>query len=500
MLRICHNRVRKTSFKSTALLCILLLALVCAKTQAQTSRNSVKEEDAPAKPLFIDRWAFKTNAFEWLLTIPNFGVEFDLVNSPYNQMTVGLTAKYNWNTYHKLQPPVVFNLLDVRPEFRYYYRTTERKAANSSDEKTKMSAKEWFDTKIFTTERKNARPWRAQYIGAYINYASYTFKLSETGIQGHVIGLGASAGYDIPMYQYKNGAIDVELGFSVGLQMATKEKFKHNADTYKYFQVTEGVKPGFHITPFPVVSELRLAFVWRHKSIKEKVQEDVEKRKMMERMEKAQAQVDGTFQNMNQAKFDEQLSWTMNEQEIKALKADTERYRGEFINYLDTEIQTLTEVVIPGQLITDEMKAKLSKRIPSLRAKAISAFDKEINYNPDKKPEKVKEGKEKKSAAKEKNIKDGKEKKSAAKEKNVKDGKEKKSAAKEKVEKQDKSDKKTKVDQKTKADKKATTDKKATDKKPKVKKEVKDEKEKKPSATDKKVKTEKIKTKSKKKK
>ena len=462
--------MRKTSFKSTALLCILLLALVCAKTQAQTSRNSVKEEDAPAKPLFIDRWAFKTNAFEWLLTIPNFGVEFDLVNSPYNQMTVGLTAKYNWNTYHKLQPPVVFNLLDVRPEFRYYYRTTERKAANSSDEKTKMSAKEWFDTKIFTTERKNARPWRAQYIGAYINYASYTFKLSETGIQGHVLGLGASAGYDIPMYQYKNGAIDVELGFSVGLQMATKEKFKHNADTYKYFQVTEGVKPGFHITPFPVVSELRLAFVWRHKSIKEKVQEDVEKRKMMERMEKAQAQVDGTFQNMNQAKFDEQLSWTMNEQEIKALKADTERYRGEFINYLDTEIQTLTEVVIPGQLITDEMKAKLSKRIPSLRAKAISAFDKEINYNPDKKPEKVKEGKEKKSAAKEK------------------------------VEKQDKSDKKTKVDQKTKADKKATTDKKATDKKPKVKKEVKDEKEKKPSATDKKVKTEKIKTKSKKKK
>ena len=462
--------MRKTSFKSTALLCILLLALVCAKTQAQTSRNSVKEEDAPAKPLFIDRWAFKTNAFEWLLTIPNFGVEFDLVNSPYNQMTVGLTAKYNWNTYHKLQPPVVFNLLDVRPEFRYYYRTTERKAANSSDEKTKMSAKEWFDTKIFTTERKNARPWRAQYIGAYINYASYTFKLSETGIQGHVIGLGASAGYDIPMYQYKNGAIDVELGFSVGLQMATKEKFKHNPDTYKYFQVTEGVKPGFHITPFPVVSELRLAFVWRHKSIKEKVQEDVEKRKMMERMEKAQAQVDGTFQNMNQAKFDEQLSWTMNEQEIKALKADTERYRGEFINYLDTEIQTLTEVVIPGQLITDEMKAKLSKRIPSLRAKAISAFDKEINYNPDKKPEKVKEGKEKKSAAKEK------------------------------VEKQDKSDKKTKVDQKTKADKKATTDKKATDKKPKVKKEVKDEKEKKPSATDKKVKTEKIKTKSKKKK
>ena len=87
-----------------------------------------------SKNSLLDRFAFKTNALEWLITIPNFGVEFDLQDSEYNNMTVGLTAKYNWNTTHNFDswsqelnpgPPAVFNILDIRPEFRYYYRTVK---------------------------------------------------------------------------------------------------------------------------------------------------------------------------------------------------------------------------------------------------------------------------------------------------------------------------------------------------------------------------------------
>ena len=77
------------------ILCILSVSGgVCA------SAETVGVEDG-AKARLIDRFAFKTNAFEWLITVPNFGVEFDLKNSEYNNMTVGLTAKYNWNTLHK---------------------------------------------------------------------------------------------------------------------------------------------------------------------------------------------------------------------------------------------------------------------------------------------------------------------------------------------------------------------------------------------------------------
>ena len=68
----------------------------------------------------VSRLSIKTNAFEWLLTIPNVGVEYDLGKTEYNKFTAGLSAKYNWNTYHNMAPSVVFNLMDVRPEFRYY--------------------------------------------------------------------------------------------------------------------------------------------------------------------------------------------------------------------------------------------------------------------------------------------------------------------------------------------------------------------------------------------
>ena len=43
-----------------------------------------------------ERWAYKTNALEWLLTIPNFGVEYDLSKSVYNRMTIGAITQPRW--------------------------------------------------------------------------------------------------------------------------------------------------------------------------------------------------------------------------------------------------------------------------------------------------------------------------------------------------------------------------------------------------------------------
>ena len=232
-----------------------------------------------SKSRFIDRFAFKTNALEWLITIPNFGVEFDLLDSEYNNMTVGLTAKYNWNTSHKFDswsqdlnpgPPVVFNILDIRPEFRYYYRTVKASSKKNANK---------FDIERFLKEKKNARPWRAHYLGAYVNYGNYALKFGKRGYQGDVFGLGASAGYALPMYEYKRGFIDVELGFSVGLQLAVKDVFVHNPDGFVYMKVTPESK-GLHMTPFPVVSEMRVAFAWRSKSIKDKVKEDRDKKRV----------------------------------------------------------------------------------------------------------------------------------------------------------------------------------------------------------------------------
>ena len=207
---------------------------------------------------FYDRCAIKTNAFEWLVTVPNVGFEFDVVRNDFQKMSLNLGVKYNWNTYHSLAPSTVFDMFDVRPEFRYYFRTRNRKLS---------------------------LPWWVMYAGPYVSYGTYTFKLSEKGIRGFASGAGVSAGYVIPVYEYRRGAIDVELGASVGLQVCTRDEFTHNPEGHYYTKSEESSK-GRHLTPFPVISELRVAFVWRKESIRYQVKVDTEKAELKARYQK----------------------------------------------------------------------------------------------------------------------------------------------------------------------------------------------------------------------
>lgn len=285
----------------------------------------------PAKGSLLDRFAFKTNAFEWLITIPNFGVEFDLSDSEYNNMTVGLTAKYNWNTHHSYGswsqdlnpgPPAVFNILDVRPEFRYYYRPVKKTL--------KKNAVKKFDLDRLLKERKHPKPWRAYYIGAYVNYGNYTLKFSQRGHQGQVFGLGASAGYALPVYEYKKGFIDVELGFSVGLQMATRDVFIHNPDGFIYMNVTSESKD-LHMTPFPVVSELRVAFAWRSKSIRDKVKTDTDRRRVKNYYEtRVKPDRLQPLLDLNKEFYDTHLTNVKSPWELRSFMANDSLYRAGF--------------------------------------------------------------------------------------------------------------------------------------------------------------------------
>ena len=370
---------------------------------------AVEEEEKVVKSPGIDRWAFRTNALEWLLTIPNFGVEFDLVNSPYNKWSLGLTAKYNWNTAHMYAPPTVFNLLDVRPDVKYYFRTTQRGDKKVDDDGKKINYGPFAV--------KNPKTWRAYYLGGYANYANYTFKLGKTGHQGYAIGLGAQFGYAVPLYQYKKGAIDVEFGVAAGFQVATHDRFEHNPDGYFYTKLDERSK-GLHFTPFPVVSELKVAFVWRHKSIKDKVQEDEEKKKMEERIDRARKQISEPFIDAK-SKFDEQLGWTMDESDIKKLMANTEAYKSSFEQYINDEATRLRESTIPNFKIDEKMKDKLSQEMEEYIVKALKEFNKTVGLpskgakKPAKaeapKPEKAKDAKsEKVKEAKPEKVKEPK--------------------------------------------------------------------------------------------
>lgn len=328
---------------------------------------------------FKDRWAVKTNAFEWLLTVPNIGVEFDLKNSEYNDMTIGLTAKYNWNTYHmnadvgKYAPYNVFNIFDVRPEFRYYYRTR----------KPVRGATEGWTVEKFLKDRKHPKTWRAQFVGAYVNYASYAMKLGGKGSQGTAIGFGATAGYGIPMYEYRNGFIDVELGFSVGLQVASRYRFEHDPESFSYVGLEGGhdMRP----TPFPVVSELKVAFVWRHKSIKDKVKEDAEKARVKTKYLQNRIDIQYPYEHeTTKEAYDEGLR---NQEKTRIMSVDSLYYAGFVALLEETAARQMDNLPM---MFPDEMKnsersdirqyvadcqKNLEKLIASEKKKALSRFD-----------------------------------------------------------------------------------------------------------------------------
>jgi len=346
-VQVVKKEVQNIVFRAYLCAFLAVFFFIPAKASVFADTLRVKESDASVSIVngrLIDRFAFKTNALEWLLTIPNFGVEFDLKDSEYNDMTVGLTAKYNWNTYHKYAPPVVFNILDIRPEFRYWYRTMKSDSGSSGK-------KGWSIDRILKA-RKNPRVWRAHFVGAYVNYANYTMKFSKEGYQGQVVGLGATAGYALPMYEYKKGGIDVELGFSVGLQMATKDVFVHNPEGYYYSYVKKDERMGF--TPFPVVSELKVAFVYRTKSIKDKVKTDYDRRRIKHHYDNLVGDFTGAMMNMTKSSYDENLKNMRGESGMRRVMANDSLYRKGFQDALDAEEKVQLDRI--ASAFPDEMK------------------------------------------------------------------------------------------------------------------------------------------------
>ena len=228
------------------------------------ARTGKQDSDSSA---FADRWSFRTNAVEWVATIPNIGLEFDLGSSVYNKMTLALSAKYNWDTYHNFSPSTVFNLLEVRPELRRYWR-------------------------VKSDKRPNAKTNRAYYAGIYVHGGTYSVKFTETGRQGNFWGAGITMGYGIPLYSFKKNYLDLELGLAVGVIATKYDVFTHNPmGNYYMWQESRTL----HVVPFPMVTELKAAFVFRTKSIKDKFDKtrpknNLEKERMkMERRQQKEA-------------------------------------------------------------------------------------------------------------------------------------------------------------------------------------------------------------------
>jgi len=244
------------------------------------------------------RLDFRTNAVDWGLTIPNFSVEFILpsvyrfseppgdhpnvkqkrdslafIATTRSKRTVGLSFKWNWNTSHQVMPPQVFNVFDVRVEWRQYFRTRLKDSRNltkNPDLRTRLKER------VFTTERLNPRMNRAYYWGIYAHRTGYSFKFGKEGRLGTAYGAGLSLGYTVPLYGYKTGYLDFELGGSVGLLYNSYDVYTHDSESNVYTFNPAKSKSG--IVPFPVITDVRVAFVYRFMSASSKFQPSASRR------------------------------------------------------------------------------------------------------------------------------------------------------------------------------------------------------------------------------
>lgn len=257
-MRLYSNRILILAFPV-----LMMLSVAAGAQESSLARRMGTQGKGPELPLLRGwgRWSFKVNSVDLLLTVPNLGIEFDLNNTKYSKSTLSLSVRYNWNEYHTYKPYNVLNVLELRPEYRRYCRGLER--------------------------RKNVLYW-----GIYANAGTYSFKFSEKGHQGKMCGGGFSMGFVTPLSEYRKFAIDMEVGGSIGALLRTDEPYVRSEDNQAYLMLPEENK-GLAIMPYPVLAELRVAFVFRKVSVRERYQLTSDERdaKRQKKMKKQNSKV-----------------------------------------------------------------------------------------------------------------------------------------------------------------------------------------------------------------
>ena len=267
--------------KFTALLAAAVGMMAAVTVTAQEGVKPVSIYQAPVNVLqsagngrcrFVDLWSVRVNTVDFLATIPNIGAEVDLSRSPYNRVSFGVDARCRWNC-RRTPTSYLLNVMAVKPELKYWWR------GNS------VSRIAWYgglyaDCLLYTSPS----PRDAWYGGLYAEGGKYKYKFGRTrdGRNGYMYGAGISAGFARPLYQYRRAALDLEVGLSAGFLSTKYDAYDFEEGSY---HVIQDKSEDWHVLPYPVASQLRVAFVLRSMSVNDKYRK-VSERKLIRRQER----------------------------------------------------------------------------------------------------------------------------------------------------------------------------------------------------------------------
>lgn len=240
----------------------------------QLSGQNVGQRPDKEVVSFKDRIAIRTNVVDWILTTPNIAFDYDVVNTPYDKKSIGINLKYNWDTNHTYVPKLVYNLFDLRLDYRFYWRQQpydnrdcwgdwEREWINSTKGLGRLRARA-SSFRASENPRKNV----SFFVGPYLSTSTFSIKLSATddalGRQGIAYGGGLTAGIAMPLYGYKNGAaIDIELGGSLGWHFVSYDLYSVDTESNCYHS------QGHHSKwmKYPLIADARVSLVYRFRTI-----------------------------------------------------------------------------------------------------------------------------------------------------------------------------------------------------------------------------------------
>lgn len=230
-------------------------------------------------PSFKERIAIKTNVVDWLLMTPNLAFDYDVVNTSYDKKSIGIAVKYNWNTSHTYIPEQVYNIFDVRLDYRFHWRRQtydERRGIYNTDvswEEEWLQSEKWIDRMKARIGcfRGSSKPnsHLSLFVGPYVSFSDFSLKLSGAdkalGRQGIASGAGLTAGVAVPLYGYEDGtAIDLEFGGSVGWHFTSYDLYRSDLESNCYPYV--GSKRTWVF--YPLVTDMRVSLVYRFRSIR----------------------------------------------------------------------------------------------------------------------------------------------------------------------------------------------------------------------------------------
>ena len=232
--------------------CVLLMMLV--SSSCVFAQKKMADDHKLDSLTFSDRISFRTNGFDWMMLLANVGIEYDLGRYNWSRNAIGLNVRANWNTKHTYNPGLVYNLMEVRAEFRNYWHT--RKTTND------LGPHRHTYEKILSGRRRRPKhPRTTWYRGGYFAYDDYSFLFGKEGVQGTAYTLGFQYGVIRPLYIFPSGkSVDLDFGFSAGFCLTDYEKFGYDSHTASY---PKGENMGLKFVPFPVLTEARVGLVYR---------------------------------------------------------------------------------------------------------------------------------------------------------------------------------------------------------------------------------------------